>query len=59
MIENLCLALLTAGSIPPGALPLIIETEQLQVFVYSEEDKRMVTRLLCQYRELSDLEKPE
>lgn len=56
-IIDLCLALSIFGSIPPGNLPLIIDTQEIQTFAYSQEDKKRLVYLLCSYRELADLNK--
>jgi len=54
-ITDLCHALiLFASTIPPGNIELSIHLSNgLSTTVYSQEDKRMVTDLLCSDRELS------
>lgn len=52
-LANLCLALTIFGSIPEGNLPLEIDTQEIQVFVYSQEDKEKVVKLLCEDLDLA------
>ncbi len=55
-LTDLCIALSIFGSIPEGNISLEVQTEEVQVHVYSQQDKKKVYRLLCYDRDLGEIE---